>query len=327
MTQVQEAAVVTIKEQTYHFRRLDLPADVPRLARLINEADAVDQTDDATTVEDVRMSLTWPEGDPLLDRWVVEDPADPDRLIGEAVCWKAVSTERANVDARVHPDWRRRGLGSELLARAMARAREKNAEYLASGADDRLLGSQTFLERHGFVANAVWVLMHCPADVPLAAPSLPSGYTIRPYSAVNDVPLLNTALNRGFIGHFQHREGTDAEMAHWLQGPHVRPDGIFVAFGPAGDPAGVCWTDISPTRHEQRGTPTGYIDALGVVPEHRRVGLGRALLLTGMRWLRDQGETDIELDAWGHNDLALPLYQGVGFRIVQQGKSYRRDLV
>jgi len=326
MTQVQESEAMTLHGQTYRVRRLDLPADVPRLVRLINEADAVDRVDDATTAEDVQMSLTWPEGDPLRDRWVVEDPADPDRLIGEGVCWKAASTERANVDARVHPDWRRRGLGSALLTRAIARAHEKGAEYLASGADDRLPGSQAFLERHGFVANAVWVLMHCPADVTLAAPVLPTGYTIRPYSAVNDVPTLNTALNRGFIGHFQHREGTDAEMAHWLEGPHVRPDGIFVAFGPTGDAAGVCWADISPTRHAQRGTPTGYIDALGVVPEHRRAGLGRALLLTVMRWLRAQGETAIELDAWGHNDLALPLYQGVGFRIVQQGKSYRRDL-
>ncbi len=325
MTQVQESETVTLHGQTYRVRRLDLPADVPRLVRLTNEADAVDQVDEATTAEDVQMRLGWPEGEPLRDRWVIEDPADPDRLIGEGVCWKAASTERANVNALVHPDWRRRGLGSELLARAMDRAREKGAEYLASGTDDRLPGAQAFLERHGFVANAVWVLMHCPADVALDTPVLPAGYTIRPYSDVNDVPLLNTALNRGFIGHFQHREGSDAEMAHWLQGPHVRPDGIFVAFGPGGDPAGVCWADISPTRHEQRGTPTGYIDALGVVPEHRRHGLGRALLLTGMRWLRDQGETDIELDAWGHNDLALPLYQGVGFGIVQQGKSYRRD--
>ncbi len=325
MTQLQETPLLTLKGQPYRVRRLDVAADAPRLVRLINEIDAVDQVDEATTVEDMQMSLSWPEGDPLRDRWVVEDPADPDRLIGDSVCWKAASTERANVAVHVHPDWRRRGLGSELLERAMARAREKGAAYLASGADDRLPGAQAFLERHGFQPQAVYVYMHCPGDVALADPLLPAGYTIRPYSAINDVPLLNTALNRGFIGHFQHREGTDAEMAHWLQGPNVRPAGIFVAFGPDGDPAGVCWTEINPTRHAQRGTPTGYIDALGVVPEHRRASLGRALLLTGMRWLRDQGETDIDLDAWGHNELALPLYTATGFRIIHQGKSYRRD--
>src|SRR5207248_2785732 len=77
---------------------------------------------------------------------------------------------------------------------------------------------------------------------------------------------------------------------------------------------------------ERRGVPTGYIDSLAVVPEHRRRGLGRALLLTGMRWLEAQGKEVYELGAWGENEMALPLYYGVGFGIAQQGTEFRRDL-
>jgi mycothiol synthase len=325
MIETQQIETVTLAGQPFRFRRIDVEQDVPRLVRLINEIEAHDRVDEGTTEEDQREGLGWPEGDPARDRWIVEDPADPDRLIAYGVVWKASNTERANMHVGVHPDWRRRGLGSELLERAVARAREKDAAFYVSGTDDRQPAGAAFLTHHGFAPQAQWVLMHCPAATELAAPQWPPGYTVRPYSEMDDIPLLNRTLNRGFIGHFQHREGSDAEMAHWLKGPHVNPAGIFVAFGPDGDPAGVCWTDISPTRHEQRGAPVGYIDALGVVPEHRRKGIGRALLLHAMRWLRDQGETDIELDAWGHNDLALPLYEGAGFRIAQQGTSFRRD--
>ena len=149
---------------------------------------------------------------------------------------------------------------------------------------------------------------------------------MRPYTAVQDVPTVTDALNRGFIGHFEHRDATEAEIAHWLSGEHTRPDGIFLAFGPAGDPAGICWAEINPDHSARRGQPPGYIDSLGVVPEHRRHGLGRALLLEGMRWLRDNGQATIELDAWGENELALPLYEGVGFSVSRQGQSYERRL-
>jgi mycothiol synthase len=116
------------------------------------------------------------------------------------------------------------------------------------------------------------------------------------------------------------------DILHRLAGPQARPDGIFLAFGLDGDVAGVCWTSIDPERNALRGEQAGHIDSLAVVPEHRRRGLGRALLLAGMRWLQAQGQTSIELEAMGNNELALPLYEQVGFAIVRQASQYRRDL-
>ena len=87
--------------------------------------------------------------------------------------------------------------------------------------------------------------------------------------------------------------------------------------------AGVCWAGISEQRNARRGEPVGYIHSLGVVPEHRRHGQGRALLLTGMRWLRDNGQGAIELGVMGDNALALPLYRSVGYAPNRQGTDYR----
>ena len=46
----------------------------------------------------------------------------------------------------------------------------------------------------------------------------------------------------------------------------------------------------SPERTLKNGVPTGYIDAPGIVPQHRRLDLYRALVLTGIAWLHQQGQ-------------------------------------
>ncbi len=143
---------------------------------------------------------------------------------------------------------------------------------------------------------------------------------------MQDLDALLVALNRGFIGHWGHHDETPEDIEHWLKAPDTQPDGIFLAFGPAGDVAGLSWNEINPARSARRGgVPTGYVDSLAVVPEHRRHGLGRALLLTGMRWMRDNGMEMYELGAWGENEMALPLYFGVGYDVAQRGQEFRWD--
>jgi mycothiol synthase len=326
MTQVKEPAQRPNVADEFVFRAFDMEHDVLPLLRLINEIEAGDQVDEGRSEAELRDSLTWPEGDPARDRVVVEEPGHPARLIAAVTTWKASTTDRADLRVMVHPDWRRRGLGRALLARGIARAHEKGAVYVSAGHDNRMRAAGAFLYAHGFHPTATWIQMRCDADVPLAEPVYPAGYAVRPYTEVQDVPTVAEALNRGFIGHFEHRDATETEVTHWLGTDHTRPDGIFLAFGPAGDPAGICWSEINPDHSARRGRPTGYIDSLAVVPEHRRHGLGRALLLEGMRWLRANGQATIELDAWGENERALPLYEGVGFRVSRQGQSYERKL-
>jgi mycothiol synthase len=311
---------------TFVFRRPQIPADVPRIVQFINDVDAVDQNDEATDAESTLAEYTWPGFDPAQDAWVVEEPGNPDRLIGENWVVHVENTRRAFAGVRVHPAWRRRGVGSELLARAVARGREMDLAYLSLGIDDRHADAQTFVQQRGFRPVVRWVLMRAEADLALAAPVYPPGYQVRSYVEVNDPAVAAEALNRGFTGHWENRERPVAEIAHRLAYPHTRPEGIFLAFAPDGDVAGICWAAINETLNAQRGEALGHINSLGVAPEHRRRGLGRALLLEGMRWLRASGQGPIELDAIGNNELALPLYHDVGFAVKKQGQEFRLDL-
>jgi ribosomal protein S18 acetylase RimI-like enzyme len=58
----------------------------------------------------------------------------------------------------------------------------------------------------------------------------------------------------------------------------------------------------------------GYLQRLAVHPDHRRRGLGRALGLDGLRWLRRRGVGGAVVNTQLGNDPALALYLSLGFR-------------
>ena len=83
-------------------------------------------------------------------------------------------------------------------------------------------------------------------------------------------------------------------------------------------------------RSEQRSArnslPTGYTDAPGIVPEQRGQGLYLPLLLTAMRWLRDQNCDFMKLESWSDDQDTLALYHNAGFETLRQETSYRLDV-
>jgi ribosomal protein S18 acetylase RimI-like enzyme len=58
----------------------------------------------------------------------------------------------------------------------------------------------------------------------------------------------------------------------------------------------------------------GYLQRLAVHPDHRRMGLGRALGLDGLRWLRRKAVREAVVNTQLGNDAALALYLSLGFR-------------
>jgi mycothiol synthase len=66
---------------------------------------------------------------------------------------------------------------------------------------------------------------------------------------------------------------------------------------------------------------------LGVDPEAGGEGLGRALLSTGLEYLRQRGNTEVELYAEADNSPAIALYGGYGFEVASRDVMYasKRD--
>jgi len=62
-----------------------------------------------------------------------------------------------------------------------------------------------------------------------------------------------------------------------------------------------------------RSGDRGYLQRLAVDPGHRRQGLGAALVLDGLRWLRRRWATSVVVNTQVGNDAALSLYRRLGF--------------
>ena len=58
----------------------------------------------------------------------------------------------------------------------------------------------------------------------------------------------------------------------------------------------------------------GFVQRLAVAPGAQGRGIGKALLLDGLHWLRASGAQEIAVNTQVGNDPALGLYRSVGFR-------------
>lgn len=66
-------------------------------------------------------------------------------------------------------------------------------------------------------------------------------------------------------------------------------------------------------------TTLGSIQNIGVLPEHRGLGLGRALILKALRGFRSHGLIRVYLDVTADNVAAVKLYHSLGFQRVKTG--------
>jgi ribosomal protein S18 acetylase RimI-like enzyme len=107
----------------------------------------------------------------------------------------------------------------------------------------------------------------------------------------------------GAIADLLSRAAFGPTVSRLVAFPRTSPHGdVLVAENGSGEAAGaVCCVSFG---------PTGWIGALGVAPESRRHGLGRALTESAVARLRDRGATTVLLFA---TDMGRPLYERLGF--------------
>jgi GNAT superfamily N-acetyltransferase len=130
-------------------------------------------------------------------------------------------------------------------------------------------------------------------------------------------------------GHRENTPGavTAASLARQIQREpqSYPPQGMFVAFGPEGEPAGFCRGEAGQPA-EPGGPILKLVDGPGVAPAHRSQRLQRPLVLTVMRWLSRQGPGAYDLQSWGDTPETIELYRELGFDVAGHWMEYRLDL-
>lgn len=81
------------------------------------------------------------------------------------------------------------------------------------------------------------------------------------------------------------------------------------------------WRDCGTIQGLAHSETLGAVQNVGITPEHRGLGLGRALLLKSLHGFRAARLRRVYLEVTATNAPAVQLYQSVGFRLVRT--SYR----
>jgi ribosomal protein S18 acetylase RimI-like enzyme len=233
----------------------------------------------------------------------------------------------------VHPAARPLGLERELVLRLieMARANETEAETVPRKAvkikesfSPKQVSQKEIYEELGLKLNRVFWTMNCPLDdLPEARPV--EGVQIRPLRLPEDTWPLRDALNGSFIDHYDFHPPTPGRWEGRLSRHSFRPDLSWVGEieGEPGKLAGFCLCGIIVEENEAFGRKEGWIETLGTIRGWRGKGLGRALLLQGLRSLKSDGMDRGALGVDSENPTgATQLYESVGFRVADEWLSY-----
>ncbi len=307
--------------------------DLPGMADVYRRSMAADRIDRVAGRAEWEQTLRQaPNYDPMLDLQLVEAHAELVGYVQTRMYRETSGNQIYRHLAVLVPEWRRRGVGSEMLARAHHRLRQVASQvgagrsaYLQATATETQQGLVVLLLGQGYAAVRHTYAMvrsdlHAVADVPL-----PSGIEMRrarseDYRAVWEA---HEDASRDRWGHATCRQDGFRE---WMEDPANQPELWQVAW--EGERVvGVAMPSIPVEENHALRRRRGLLRSLAVRRPWRRRGLGRALVARSLVSLDNLGMIeagcDVEAeDAYG----TLTLFASLGFHATRRSTVYRRAL-
>ena len=215
---------------------------------------------------------------------------------------------------------RNRGIGRKLLRACINHAEAiKASELHIQVPSDGTAASHILLSEGFQVVKDYWVMRWQGDEFPPI--KLPDGFSIRPFRLGRDEESLTDLQNAAFGEHWGFCPNTVKEISARVRMKRCDPEGIiFVVEGSR--PSGYNWT--------QRTSTGGWLDRLdihdGVHPDYRGRGLGTAVVMAGLEYLKAKNVNTIELEVDSENVPARQLYLKLGFWKTQNRLWYEKRL-
>lgn len=285
------------------------PADFNRYVAFYADFREPDQTGGALRTERIAESLRHPVCRPDRDFFLAL--AD-ETLAGTCELTPELKIGRMLLNIRVHPRYRRMGIGSGLLDAAMARGRELGAYMLHANVEEANQTAKSFLVKHGFnVVRRYYDMRLNFADADGACRVDADPFITRPLQKGQE-HRLTMMQNYFFKGSWGFNPNTVEMVCHEIGACGCSHEDIILTYD-GSKPVGYCWTRVHRNEKNSRGAETGRIHMIGVNPEYRGEGLGKITLSAGLDHLREQGVGIVELTTDSKNTAANKLYRAMGF--------------
>ena len=309
--------------------------DLPEFVRISNAANVADGIDERTSEAGLGNWLLHPRDGftPVTD--VVVATVD-ERMVGYGwVDWVLTTDGRREYRTRGHvdPAWRRRGVGTAILAHNEARLREIAAGHpddrpkvLGAFASERRVGATALLTHAGYRPVRYFFDMTRPDLDGVEVPPLPEGLELRGVSDRDGFRRLFDADAEAFMDHWGGFDASEATFNLWLNEPSFDPS-LFVVAWDGDEIAGAVINSIDEEENAALDRRRGLLDSVFVRRPWRRRGLAAALVARSLVVLRERGMTSAWLGVDADNPTgALGIYERAGFEVSMRSTAYHKPL-
>lgn len=201
-------------------------------------------------------------------------------------------------------------VGAETIEWCMSCIRkmhgEKGSAALDASCREDYSARISFLKQHGFrQLKDTTLYMRRPLSMPIAEPELPPGFIIRPVAGEHEAEAV-AAMHRAAFG--TENMTTESRLII-MRTSEYDPSLDLIVTAPDGSIAANCICSLDEERK------IGFTDPLSTHPGFQRMGLARALLLTGLKLLKARGMGSAHLGTSGDNTAMQKAAEAAGFVI------------
>jgi mycothiol synthase len=246
-----------------------------------------------------------------------------ERLAGYAhtLTYDGAGGRRTSTEVVVHPEMRRHGIGSALLAATVEVARAHESARVDLWSYNHSAVQKRMAEGSGFVASRTLLHLHRHMRTSPATPGV-AGVSVRAFRPGEDDAAWLDLNAKVFRGHPEQADWTNADLRARFEQPWFDA-GDFLLAERGGALVGFNWVKLRLRENEGQ---VGEVYVVGVAPEQQGRGIGGLLLARGLGRMRERGADIAAIYVDESNGPAVSLYEAMDFHHHHVDVCYSLDL-